>query len=461
MNRPERVVALVSGLGAAQGVAIVTQIGATGDAVGASPFGAGPTAQLVVAVLSSVFLVVAITVTAVVVSGAAEVVLTGRLREIALRRLLGASAADERRRAARDLLRPALLGMAVGAALGYAASVAVLESGLGSSAVLHVTAGDLAPSPLVVPALVAQLLATRLAVRRGTRGVLAVRPVEALRQSGDTDAAVRMTLAVPPRASAATLAAGVVLLGTALAASPRTPLAVLPAVAGGTLSFVGLVSYGHRVVPPVLAAVGRFLPRTLALTLARRSLLRHPVRSSRAVLGVAAAVTVVTTFAVGIAGFQRAVHEHYEGAPSAGLAADVLHAVVTVVLVLTAFLGVTAAVALGNAVSFGAWLRRRDTALLRVIGQSARGTRATVLGQSLLLSLTAVLLGLALGTAYGWIGAQCLFGVEADGHLVTPVLPLPVLAGTVAAAGVLTLAASVLPIRAGLRQAPIRAYLAR
>src|SRR5581483_290741 len=105
-------VTLVSALGAAQSVAIVTQIGGTSDAVGGSIFGAGPTAQIVLGLLSAVFLTVAITVTSVVVTGSAEVVLTGQLRDIALRRLLGSPVRAERRRATRTLLRHAVTGMA-------------------------------------------------------------------------------------------------------------------------------------------------------------------------------------------------------------------------------------------------------------------------------------------------------------------------------------------------------------
>lgn len=70
------------------------------------------------------------------------------------------------------------------------------------------------------------------------------------------------------------------------------------------------------------------------------------------------------------------------------------------------------------------------------------------------------MLGLGLGTVYGWIGAQSIFGTEVPGHVVTPVLPWPLLAGTAAATGLLTLAASLAPIRASLRQPPIRAFLA-
>jgi putative ABC transport system permease protein len=207
----------------------------------------------------------------------------------------------------------------------------------------------------------------------------------------------------------------------------------------------------------LLDGVSRVLPRTLGVTFARRSLLRHPARTSRAVLAVSGTVTLVATFSVGIASFGKAVQEHYDGSALQGPATGVLSSVVSVVFVLTGFLALTAAIALANAVSFSARRRRRDIALLRILGQSERDSRAGIFAQSLLLSLTAAVLGLGLGTVYG---AQSIFGTEVPGHVVTPVLPWPLLAGTAAATGLLTLAASLAPIRASLRQPPIRAFLA-
>ena len=111
-QRAAAVITLVSALGAAQSVAIISQISGTGDTVGGSVFGAGPTAKIVLDLLSSVFLAVAITVTSVVVTGSAEVMLTGQVRDIALRRLLGSAASAEQSRANRAILRRAVTGMA-------------------------------------------------------------------------------------------------------------------------------------------------------------------------------------------------------------------------------------------------------------------------------------------------------------------------------------------------------------
>jgi putative ABC transport system permease protein len=76
-----------------------------------------------------------------------------------------------------------------------------------------------------------------------------------------------------------------------------------------------------------------------------------------------------------------------------------------------------------------------------------------------LLSGGGVLLGLALGVAYGWFGAQLLLGEPSRRLVLLPVIPVPVLIAAAVAAAALTWLASAWPARQALRRAPIRAYL--
>ncbi|GAB2477535.1 FtsX-like permease family protein [Jatrophihabitans fulvus] len=458
-RRASWVVLSTSALGAAQSAAIVTQVGAVGDAVGGTVFAAGPMAAIVLTLLSGVFVAVAMTVTAVAVTGATEIVLVGRLREIALRRLLGASAADERDRVVRSVLRRALAGMVAGAVVGHLVSIVVLAATVGPSDGLQLSGAAYLPSPLLLIALLGQYAATHAAVRRGARGVLLVRPAEALRRSGDADAAVARTLAVPPRASAGVLGLGLALLIAAVLVSRSTPLAMLPALAGGIVTFVGVVSYGPRIVPRLASGTALLLPRTPGFVQARRAMVRHPERSSRAVLGVAAAVAVVTTFVVGVSCFDAAVAAHYEGSAFQGLATDVRDTVVRVVLVLACCLGLTAAVALGNAIGFETWARRRETALFRILGRTGRQTRTVVLAHSVLVGTTATVLGVVLGLGFGWAGAQSVGGTLTAAP-VPFVVPWPVLAATALVVGAITVLAAALPVRDAVRLPPMRAYLA-
>jgi putative ABC transport system permease protein len=119
----------------------------------------------------------------------------------------------------------------------------------------------------------------------------------------------------------------------------------------------------------------------------------------------------------------------------------------------------TSALGVVTTVSHGLRLRHREIALLRVLGQTPRQTRRMIRAEAGLLSGGAVLLGLALGTAYGWFGAQLLIGHPSRRGVLLPVVPAPVLLAAAVAAAGLTWLASAWPARQALRRTPIRAYL--
>ena len=68
--------------------------------------------------------------------------------------------------------------------------------------------------------------------------------------------------------------------------------------------------------------------------------------------------------------------------------------------------GVIAAVGLVNNLSLSVLQRTRELGLLRALGFSVRQLRQMILSESAQLTLTAVLLGILLGTVYGWAGAD-------------------------------------------------------
>jgi putative ABC transport system permease protein len=80
-----------------------------------------------------------------------------------------------------------------------------------------------------------------------------------------------------------------------------------------------------------------------------------------------------------------------------------------------------------------------------------------ILAESAQLVVTAVLTGLVLGTAYGWIGAQSLLGMIPGGGLLAPALPWPFLAAIALAAAVLALVAALAPTRRATRVSPVEA----
>ncbi len=95
---------------------------------------------------------------------------------------------------------------------------------------------------------------------------------------------------------------------------------------------------------------------------------------------------------------------------------------------------------------------------MRALGFDRAQLRLMVLAEAAALTITAVVLGLLFGFAYGWVGAQSLLGAIAGSPgLVAPGIPWPVIGVIVAAAAVLTLVASVAPSRRATRVAPIAA----
>lgn len=68
--------------------------------------------------------------------------------------------------------------------------------------------------------------------------------------------------------------------------------------------------------------------------------------------------------------------------------------------------------------------------------------------------VAAVVTGLVLGTAYGWLGGQTLLGTI---RATTPVLPLTTIAVVVVGALVLAVVATVAPVRRAMRVPPTEA----
>ncbi len=89
---------------------------------------------------------------------------------------------------------------------------------------------------------------------------------------------------------------------------------------------------------------------------------------------------------------------------------QMLDAVTSVFSALIGVSALIAAVGLVNSLSLSVLQRTRELGLLRALGFTARQLRRMILAESVQLTATAVLLGLVLGTFYGWAGAQSLLG---------------------------------------------------
>ncbi len=448
--------------------------------------GVGPGAFAVLTLLRVTFLIIALVVSTVVTTNAYGIVAAGQARTIALRRLLGASAAAERRRLVREAMRQAvpvsLLAAAVSALLCLPLVNAVLAGGKTPGASL----GDLAGSlPAVAVGLLAHLACVRWAVTRGYAPVLAQGPVVALRVADDPGhlsagaSTAGVSTAGVGTAGSGTggsghagpgetgrrraarwirvctgLAAGIGAL--ALAAAVVTPYAVLPGVVAGAFAAAALLGSADRVVSGLVRGLTRFAKAGGDLDIAGRRIRQNAARSSRAALAVAAGVCVVTMLAVASATALSAAEGYF--AAASGLVSQIDDIVVAggVMISMTAL---TSALGVITTVSHGLRLRHREIALLRVLGQTPRQTRRMIRAEAGLLSGGAVLLGLGLGVAYGWFGAQLLLSEASHRPVLLPVVPAPVLLAAAAAAAALTWLASAWPARQALRRTPIRAYL--
>jgi len=456
--REHRPTLLVAVLSAAFGAGLLQITGVLAAAIRASDaFARSSTLPIILDLLAFVFIVIAVYVGGVVTTNTVATVVAGRRRQIALLRLVGRSAADERRRIAREGLAVGAIGAVCGCLAGTA--FAALTTVLAVAAGLFPAPGYSYANPAILIPAVAVALVTWLAAWSGSRRVLSVRPTEALGNAVESDAEEAAGGKGRLAVSTALIVLGTAALGAGIAAGLVSPFGVLIALVGGIVSFTGIVLEAGRFIPPVLRLVGRLFAGTQAGRLAVGNALRHPERSARMTIGLVIGVTLVTTFSVTIESFRDIVHAAQRAQPETYQGTgQLLDAVTAVFTVLIGFSALIAAVGLVNSLSLNVLQRTRELGLLRALGTDARQIRGMILAEAAALTLTALVIGLVLGFAYGWAGAQSLLGaINGSPGVIAPGAPVGMLVAQVLAAAVLTLAASVAPSRRATRIAPVAA----
>lgn len=447
---------LVAALGSAFGVALLQITGALTAVIRDDDVtGSSSTVEILLRILAFVFIVISVYVAAVVTANTFSTIVAGRVRSIALLRLLGSSASRERARIAREGLVVGVWGSLIGAVVGTAVAIAVERIAV---------ARDLAPEsgytytdPIIVVPVVGVVLTTWAASWVGSRRVTTVTPLEALGRSEELSR--EQTLARPRRNRTALVLVilGFLLLGVGVVAGLVNPAGILIGLVGGILSFSGIVMGADVVMPPVLRLAGRLSGRSAPTRLAAENAVRHPQRSSRATIGLVIGVTLVTMFAVAMAGFEASIRVAQAQQPETYQGVEPMLAATTAVFsILVGFSGLIAAVGLVNNLSLSVLQRRRELGLLRALGFTVPQVRRMVLAESAQLTFSAVVLGLVLGAFYGWAGAQSLLGTASDG-IVLPGMPWLVIGSVVVAGAVLTAVASWAPARAAVRVSPVEA----
>jgi putative ABC transport system permease protein len=450
---------LVAALSSSFGVTLLLVISVLSQVISAdSVVGESQTAvPLMLSIVASIFIVIAVYVSAIVTANTFSTIIAGRTRTIALYRLIGSTARAQRRSVAGEGLIVGVVGALIGAVVSVVlvavgVQVGVLSNNLPSLTYSYAEVSSYIPVPIVV-------LTTRPAPWIGSRRVLVVTPMQATGAAVESSADELNRRVGRSAAAVSLFAIGWVLLALGIAVGLVSPFGVLIGLVGGVVSFTGLVLGAHLVMPPALRLVGRAFGRSATARLAAENAVRHPERSARTTIGLVIGVTLVTMFAVAAASYQSMIYTAQQNQPELYQGVDtVLIITVVVFSVLMGFSALIAAVGMVNNLSLSVLQRTREFGLLRALGFTKKQVRAMIVSEAAQLTITAVLVGLVLGIGYGWAGAQSMLGsMYGSPGLVAPTVPLVLLAVLVVCAAGLTVAASLAPSRRATRVSPVLA----
>ena len=449
---------LVAALSAAFGVGLLQVTGFMAAAIaGDDVTGSSSTAALLLQIVAIVFIVIAVYVSAIITANTFATIVAGRARSIALLRLLGSTASSQRTAIAAEGLFVGVAGTVIGGAIGTGVAIVLGRVAIALGIVPEVSYGWW--DPVLILPLVGVILTTWLASWVGSRRVLSVTPLQAL--GGSEELSREEVIRRPGRNALALIGVilGALLLLMGIVVGLANPAGVLIGLIGGIASFTGIVLAADRIMPPALRLVGRLLGSSAPARLAAENALRHPQRSSRATIGLVIGVTLLMTFGVAMATWQQIILDAQASHPEMMQGVDqMVTAMVTIFSILIGFSGVIAAVGLVNNLSLSVLQRTRELGLLRALGFSVQQLRRMILSESAQLTFTAVVLGVVLGTFYGWAGAQSMLGWISDTpSLVVPAVPWVILAVVVGGGALITAIASWAPTRRATRVSPITA----
>ncbi|MHA7278720.1 ABC transporter permease [Arthrobacter sp. MDT2-2] len=238
------------------------------------------------------FAAVAVLVAGLVISNTFSVLVAQRTRELALLRCIGA----QRRQVRTSVLVEATVVGLASSVLGMVLAVGVMsvlvalarQTEFGSFAVLAVP-----PSAVIIGG-VTGVLMTLLAALVPARAATRVAPLAALRPAEPPAAGTRSGRARLTVGFAALVGGGALLLLGAVS------VAIVQAVVGGAVSFLGIVLLAPFFVPASVATAGRIArPLGVPGTLAAVNAVRNPARTTASSAALIVGVTLVTMMMVG------------------------------------------------------------------------------------------------------------------------------------------------------------------
>lgn len=414
----------------------------------------GGSVGLFLGIVAGVFILIALYVGAVVIVGAVDTVISGRLRHIALLRLLGSRGRELRASVMRGTATVgalgALGGITVGTVLTHVVRAILVARGTLPEADYAWFDGQL------ILAFCAITVSATVAGWLGSRAVLRVSPASAMAGTAAPSPAPRRSSVIRGVIAGLGIVGGLLVLALGAVLGESSPgagflLAFLGAAGSGTGFLIG----ARFVIPGVVGAFSRLLGRDPASVVARRNALLDPLRTTRSTMGLVIGVALVTTFASGMSALRASVGS-WEMDPGQRAQSDqVLAVTATVLICIIVISSVIAAVGFVSTMSLTVIQRHREIGLLRSLGFTRRQVRTMITKESVALSASAVIFGIVLGLVYGTLGAQSLIGAPTAGLVWG--LPFGALVAIAAAGVVLVLVASQGPARRAIAIAPVEA----
>jgi putative ABC transport system permease protein len=445
-------ISVVSGLCAAYASVLIM----TSTFLAKSADDAGSGVAVLLGVVSTVFVLIAVYVSAVVITNGVDTVLAGRLAQIALLRLLGARGRSLRRAVIRTTTLTGVVGALVGVLLG-ALVTDVFLAVLVARGTMPQAAYPVA-SPLLGLPVLTMALASAGAGWIGSRGVLTISPAAAMSSVAVTPTLPRRRPTVRGVLATLLIAGGAAMLvaATLLGEAP-TAAGFFVAFVGSATSGTGLLVGARFVIPRLVAAVGwAALGHGPVARVAARNAVKDPLRTTRSTMGLVIGVTLVTTFASGLKALQLSVGS-WDGL-SAGQREQtrtLLSTTTTIMIAIVVISSVISAVGFVSTMSLTVIQRRHEIGLLRALGLTRHQVASMITLEAAALSGTAAAFGIALGVVYGSVGAQALVGSLTSGFVWG--LPWKVLALIAAASILLVIASARPPARRAIRVTPIEA----
>jgi putative ABC transport system permease protein len=418
--------------------------------------GSGSGVAVVLGVVATVFVLIAVYVSAVVITNGVDTVLAGRLAQIALLRLLGARARSLRRAVVRTTTLTGLAGALVGVLLGTLVTDVFLAVLVARGTMPH--AAYPVASPLLGLPVLTMVLASAAAGRIGSRGVLTISPAAAMSSVSVTPTLTRRTSIVRLVVATLLIVGGAAMLAAAaLLGESGIAAGFFVAFVGSATSGTGLLVGARFVIPRLVATVGwAALGHGPVSRVAVRNAVKDPLRTTRSTMGLVIGVTLVTTFASGLKALQLSVDSWKGLSPGQREQARMLLSTTTTVMIaIVVISSVISAVGFVSTMSLTVIQRQREIGLLRALGLTRRQVARMITLEAAALSGTAAAFGIALGVVYGSVGAQALVGSMTSGFVWG--LPWKVLAVVAAASVVLVLASARPPARRAIRVTPIEA----